>query len=282
MGKTEEKKKTPLPYRHSAACTKSCAFWIWLVWAGKKIWKKRGERNKHRFLVAIQQVVHFEFGFYELKTFVAKWPRWRVHHHLYSHTHTYTYTYAYTYTYTYTYTHKHKHAHAHVHTHAHSHTMRLSPLLQKNLLAIVIPLILSLTHTHILSVSLSVCLSVSLSLSLSLYLFLSLFLPHTHTHEHMELVVAEEPVGDCNTMGWLRWVGSIKLQVSFAEYHLFYRALLQKRPIILRSLLIVATPYLYSLTHNTYTFSHTNTHPLSLSLSLCLSFSFRYVHTLTQ
>ena len=29
----------------------------------------------------------------------------------------------------------------------------------------------------------------------------------------------------------------------FAEYTLFYRALLQKRPIILRSLLIVATPY---------------------------------------
>ena len=34
-------------------------------------------------------------------------------------------------------------------------------------------------------------------------------------------------------MGWLRLVGSIKLQVSFAEYSLFYRALLQKRPIIL-------------------------------------------------
>jgi len=31
-----------------------------------------------------------------------------------------------------------------------------------------------------------------------------------------------------------------------AEYRLFYRALLQKRPIILRSLLIVATPYVYS------------------------------------
>ena len=45
-------------------------------------------------------------------------------------------------------------------------------------------------------------------------------------------------------MGWLRLVGSLKLQVSFAEYCLFYRALLQKRPIILRSLLIVATPYL--------------------------------------
>jgi len=46
-------------------------------------------------------------------------------------------------------------------------------------------------------------------------------------------------------MGWLRSVGSFKLQASFAEYRLFYRALLQKRPIILRSLLIIATPYTY-------------------------------------
>jgi len=45
-------------------------------------------------------------------------------------------------------------------------------------------------------------------------------------------------------MGWLRVVGSLKSQVSFAEYSLFYRALLQRRPVILRSLLIVATPYL--------------------------------------
>jgi len=44
-------------------------------------------------------------------------------------------------------------------------------------------------------------------------------------------------------MGWLRLIGSFKLQVSFAEYRLFYRSLLQKRTIILRSLLIVATPY---------------------------------------
>jgi len=34
---------------------------------------------------------------------------------------------------------------------------------------------------------------------------------------------------------------SVKLQVSFAEYSLFYRTLLQKRPIILRSLLLEAT-----------------------------------------
>ena len=38
-------------------------------------------------------------------------------------------------------------------------------------------------------------------------------------------------------------VGSSKILVSFAEYGLCYSALLQKRPIILRSLLVVATPY---------------------------------------
>jgi len=45
-------------------------------------------------------------------------------------------------------------------------------------------------------------------------------------------------------MGWLWSVGSIKWQVSFAEYRLLYRALLQKRPTILSILLSVATPYL--------------------------------------
>ena len=41
-------------------------------------------------------------------------------------------------------------------------------------------------------------------------------------------------------VGWLQLVGSSKLYVSFAEYHLFYRALLQQRSTILRSLLIAA------------------------------------------
>ena len=40
-------------------------------------------------------------------------------------------------------------------------------------------------------------------------------------------------------MEWLRLVGSLKLEVSFAESSPFYRALLQKRPIIFRSLLIM-------------------------------------------
>jgi len=51
---------------------------------------------------------------------------------------------------------------------------------------------------------------------------------------------------------WLRLVGSLKLEVSFAKYRLFYRALLQKRPVVLRSLLIVGTPYVYSETLHAY------------------------------
>ena len=73
---------------------------------------------------------------------------------------------------------------------------------------------------------------------------------HTATHCNTLQHTAKSVVKSCSPllkgpldMGWLRLVGSFKLQVSFAEYSLFYRALLQKRPIILRSLLIVATPY---------------------------------------
>jgi len=75
-------------------------------------------------------------------------------------------------------------------------------------------------------------------------------LQHTATHCNTLQHTAKSVVKSCSPllkgpldMGWLRLVGSFKLQVSFAEYSLFYRALLQKRPIILRSLLIVATPY---------------------------------------
>ena len=39
-----------------------------------------------------------------------------------------------------------------------------------------------------------------------------------------------------SVMRWLRLVGSLKVYVSFAEYRLFHRAVLQEKPIILRSL----------------------------------------------
>ena len=60
-------------------------------------------------------------------------------------------------------------------------------------------------------------------------------------------------------IGWLQLVGSSKLHVSFAEHRLFCRSLLRKRPIILRSLLIVATPYLspVSLTQASVLLGHT-------------------------
>jgi len=51
-------------------------------------------------------------------------------------------------------------------------------------------------------------------------------------------------------MGWLWSVGSIKLSVFLAEYCLFYRALLQKRPVIWSILLTKATPC-----HDTHTYS---------------------------
>ena len=44
-------------------------------------------------------------------------------------------------------------------------------------------------------------------------------------------------------MGWLRLVGSLKLYVSFAKEPYKIDCILQQRPIILRSLLIVATQY---------------------------------------
>jgi len=49
-------------------------------------------------------------------------------------------------------------------------------------------------------------------------------------------------------MVWLRFVGSLKLDVSFAKKPYKRDDILQKRPLILRSLLIVATPY-WNLSH---------------------------------
>ena len=56
------------------------------------------------------------------------------------------------------------------------------------------------------------------------------------------VAVSRQCIAQTLPMGWLRLVGALKLCVSFAEYSLFYRALLQKRPTIPRSLPIIATP----------------------------------------
>ena len=66
-----------------------------------------------------------------------------------------------------------------------------------------------------------------------------------NTLQHITTLLQHQPImkEKMPLMPLARLVGSLKLQVSFAEYSLFYRALLQKRRIILRSLLMVATPY---------------------------------------
>ena len=66
--------------------------------------------------------------------------------------------------------------------------------------------------------------------------------PHSNASHLIRGLMSFFSVGMCKGMEWLPLVGSVKLQVSFAEYSTFYMAVLQKRPIVLRSLLIVATP----------------------------------------
>jgi len=63
---------------------------------------------------------------------------------------------------------------------------------------------------------------------------------HTHTQTH---TVYLAQTSRRTKMGWLRLVGSLKLQVSFAKEPCKRDYILQKRLIILRSLLSVATPW---------------------------------------
>jgi len=72
-----------------------------------------------------------------------------------------------------------------------------------------------------------------------IYTYIYMYKCHAKLEEH----ILKFQLAPRLTMGWIRLVGSLKLYVSFAEYSLFCKALLQKRPIILRSLLIIATPY---------------------------------------
>jgi len=84
-------------------------------------------------------------------------------------------------------------------------------------------------HTHVAFVRVEVVLLSRRSSSPSIHIHL------TTTHSYVEFSQL--------AMGWLRLVGSIELQVTFAEYSLIYRSLSQKRPIISSILLFAATPY---------------------------------------
>ena len=87
--------------------------------------------------------------------------------------------------------------------------------------------------------------------------------------------------------GWLPSVCSFKLYVSFAEYSHFNMALLQKRPIISRSLLIEATPYrsvhfahTRKHTHaHSHTHTHTHTHVPTRSHTRTHTYTYTHTHT---
>ena len=66
---------------------------------------------------------------------------------------------------------------------------------------------------------------------------------YIYTYIHMYVYVLINWLHASSAMGWLRAVGSIKLQVSFAKEPYKRDDILQKRPIILSILLTVATPY---------------------------------------
>ena len=77
------------------------------------------------------------------------------------------------------------------------------------------------------------------TLSLQIFFFKSLFLYVVFCKRALpHYLLPTHPTG----MGWLRLVGSLKLQVSFEKEPYKRDDILQKRPLILRSLLIVATP----------------------------------------
>jgi len=76
---------------------------------------------------------------------------------------------------------------------------------------------------------------------------------------HMSHVTRMDDLTDTGGMGWLRLVGSLKLNVSFAKEPYKRDYILQQRPMIVRSLLIVATPYLgiTPVMSDTYESNHT-------------------------
>jgi len=69
-------------------------------------------------------------------------------------------------------------------------------------------------------------------------------------------------------MGWLRLVGSLNLQVSFAKEPYKRDYILQKRPANLRSLLSVAAPYIFVNDSNSHGSSFGSTSPTNKFASL--------------
>ena len=84
---------------------------------------------------------------------------------------------------------------------------------------------------------------------------------HTYIHIYIDTCICMYVCVYICTHRWLRLVGSLKLFVSFAKEPYKRDDILQKRPIILRSLLFVATPIPVRILHTcTHIYTHTHTH----------------------
>jgi len=135
------------------------------------------------------------------------------------------------------------------------------------------------THCHMYVTHFVKCMSYTLSLTLSRTCH-----THCHTHSHVHFTHFVTLFDDSTlqtggetphnakhdmTLGRLRWVGSLKSHVSFAKEPYKKDYVLQKRPVIWRSLLIVAIPYSFQICRwwcvmsHTHTHTHTHTHILS-------------------
>ena len=73
----------------------------------------------------------------------------------------------------------------------------------------------------------------------------------THSYRRHDSFIQVTWLQKDATVGWIRLVGSLKSHVSFATEPYKRDYILHKRPVILRSLLIVATPYGYKRTFMT-------------------------------
>ena len=125
------------------------------------------------------------------------------------------------------------HTHTHTHTGTQAHTQETSSSKPKIYQITAVLLFSQITHTHTHAHTHTHTL--------------------THTHTHIKPAISGSYTCVFGTSGigqlvkWWYGVATIsrllKIIGPFAEYNLFYRTLLQKRPAILRSLPIVATPY---------------------------------------
>ena len=100
--------------------------------------------------------------------------------------------------------------------------------------------------------------SVTLGVWVCIPMYISTAHACTYTLYDSTSLYSMQEFAECmRTMGWLRWVGCLKIQVSLQNTGLFFRALLQKRPIFLSILLIVATPYtIYFTCQHVFCISH--------------------------